>query len=380
MAMRGSETTFYRPVRNYPESLPQEAFQLQSPPNTPQKQSGGAMLLQFLYPLSGILMTIVMVTSTTLSGGSSNLLLIIIESAIIPFSIIIMFLSTYIQRRTVKQAHNVEKQGYKGYLENVKRRLNEIVKLQTLYYARLYPDPQRLLELAMQRQVLWERRPSDEDFLSTRVGLAPTTLCCQVTFQEDYKANYTPGLLQDARDLVTRYSHVDAQPLVIPLGQLGTISVTGPRQAVTALVRALLAEIVTFHAASEVRIVGYFPTYAALEWSWLKWTPHTRRLRPVQTLQPGDPEMYSMLADSIESLQIILETQIGPELEQRHKFNEEKKTPDSSQAAQRARIPHLLVILDNYTHSGPLSRVPGLEELMGGSEALGITVLCLCPT
>ncbi len=382
MAIRGPETTFYRPVRNYPVSLPQQDFPLQPPPQVPQKQGGAAALVQLLYPLSGVLMTVIMVTSFA-GTGKSNTLIIIAEVCIVPLSIAAMFLSNFIQRRAGRLAYKAEKQTYKGYLENVQRRLNELVKLQSLYYTRLYPDPQHLLELAAQRQVLWERRPVDGDFLHIRVGLAPTALCCQVTLQEDYKANYTLDLLQDARDLVTQYGHVDAQPLVIPLGQLGTVSVTGPRQAVTDLVRAMLAQIVTFRAASEVRIVGYFPAQAAPEWSWLKWAPHTRRLRPVKIQQPGDPELYSMLAEKIEDLQAIMETQLGPELEQRHKYGEERMSSGSGQeqAQLRARIPHLLIVLDNYAHSGPLTRVPGLETLMGdGAASLGITVLCLCPT
>lgn len=378
MSTRGSEKNFYRPVRNYPAPLPTEALQIQSPPQLPQRQSGAAALLQFLYPLSGVLMTIVMVTVTMSNGGRTNLLIIIAEATIIPFSVVLMFLSNYIQRRTVKQAHKAEEQTYKGYLENVERRLQEIVKQQSLYNSRLYPDPRRLPELIVQRQVLWERRPVDGDFLHTRVGLAPTALCCPITFQEEYKAHYNQELLQEARNLVTRYSHIDMQPLVIPLNQLGTLSVTGPRQAVTGLVRSMLGEILTFHAASEVRIVGYFPQFAASEWSWLKWTPHARRLRPLKT-QPGEPEVYSMLASTIEDFQVLLETQIGPELEQRHKFLEDKQANNNGQTV-RARVPHMIILLDNYTHSGPLARVPGLEELMRDAAHLGMTLLCLCPT
>lgn len=382
MSTRAPETTFYRPVRNYPAPLPQDAFQIHPPPQLPQKQGGAAALLQFLYPLSGVLMTIVMVSMTMFNGngGKPNIMLIVIEGCIIPFSIVLMFLSTFIQRRTVRQAHNAEKQTYKSYLQMIERRLREVVKLQSLFNARLYPDPQRLLGLVAERQVLWERRPTDEDFLSTRVGLAPTSLCCQIQFQEDFKTNYTQDLLQEARDLVTRYSHVDDQPLTIPLSQLGTLSITGPRPAVTGLVRALLAEVIAFHAASEVRIVGYFPEFATAEWSWLKWTPHTRRLRPVKTPEPGAPEIYAMLATTIEDLQMLLETQVGPELEQRHKFNEDKRQPGQTSAPVRTRIPHMLILLDNYAHNGPLARVAGLEELMRDGASLGMTVICLCPT
>lgn len=386
MSMRAPETTFYRPVRNYPEPLPQETFKIESPPQEPAKQGGAASMLQLLYPLSGGLMTVVMMMQMVSSNGKPNILLVIAEVVMLPLSIGVMFLSNFLMRRSSRQLYKAQKKAYRGYLENVQRRLNEIVKLQSLSNARLYPEPQLLPALAAQRQVLWERRPADGDFLSTRVGLTPTSLCCPISFQEDYKAKYPQDMLQDARDLVTRYSHVDAQPLVIPLGLLGTVSVVGPRPAVTSLVRAMLGEVITLHAPSEVRIVAYFPAQAAEEWSWLKWTPHARRLRQLKQVQPGEPEIFSMLADSIESLQVILETQIGPELEQRHKFNDEKRGKlgdgdgEVGGGSRKGRIPHLVVVLDGFSHSGPLSRVPGLEEIMRDGSRLGMTVLCLCPT
>lgn len=380
MALRGPETTFYRPVRNYPAPVPQETLQLEPPPQLPQKQSGAMALVQLLYPLGGVLMTLVMITSTGTLSGHVNPLIIAGEICIIPVSLGAMFLSNYLQRRAGKQAYTAEKQRYKGYLESIERRLREIVRLQMQHATRLHPDPQQLAKLAARRQVLWERRPGDDDFLHIRVGLAPTALACQVTLQEDFRAAYTQNLLQEARDLITSYGHIDAQPLAIALGQLATVSVTGPRQAVTGLVRTILAQLITFHAASEVRIVGYFPPQAASEWSWLKWTPHTRCLRPLKAPQPGEPERTCMLADSIEDLQVLMETQIGPELEQRHKYLADKRSLEQDQAHLRARIPHLLLVLDHYSHASPLAHVPGLETLMGEGAALGITVLCLCPS
>jgi DNA segregation ATPase FtsK/SpoIIIE, S-DNA-T family len=384
MSVQAPETTFYRPVRNYPQPLPQAEVQIDPPPQLSQKQGGAAVLLQLLYPLAGVFTTILLVVSTASSfGHGGNLWLIVLEAAIIPLSIGVMFLSTFVQRHVAKQALNAEKKAYRGYLANMKLRLSELVKLQSLSNARLYPDPALLPDLVLQRQVLWERRPADSDFLVTRVGLAPTALCSPISFQEDYRAKYTHDLLQEARNLVTRYSHVDGQPVVIPLGDLGTVSITGPRMAVTALVRAMLGEIITFHAPSEVRIIAYFPSYAASDWGWLKWTPHARRLRPVKILQAGDPELYCMLADTVEDLQMLIETQVGPELEQRHKLSEEKKSLGAGQeqiSPRKGRIPHLVIILDGFSHSGPLARVPGLEEVMRDGAHLGMTVLCLCPT
>lgn len=379
MSMSRSETTFYRPVRNYPAPLPVATLQIEAPPQLPPAQGGAAALLQLLYPLGGLVTMLAMLMTTIDRGGGSRPLLIAAEVAVMPFSIGLMFLSNFLQRRGLRQSKKAERDAYRNYLESIQRRLTEVAKLQTLYNARLYPQPARLPEIVAQRQQLWERRPADADFLSVRVGLAPTALCCPVSLREDYRSIYDPALLQEARALVTRYSHIDAQPLIIPLGALSTFSVIGPRSASCALLRAMLAEIITFHAASEVRIIGYFSPQTSAEWSWLKWTPHTRRLRPVKTLQPGDPELYCMLADTLTDLQVILETQVGPELEQRHKLNEERKG-NTQEAAPARKIPHLVILLDGFSPSSPLARVPGLEELMHEGASLGITVVCLAET
>lgn len=373
------ETTFYRSVRNYPEPLPSAAVQIETPPQMPQVQGGASALLQLLYPLSGVGMMLVMIFSTR---AELNPILLIAEVSIVPFSVGLMFLSNFLQRRGQKQKHVAERKVYQGYLESIERHLTEIAKAQMMHHERLYPEPRQLPEISAQRQVLWERRPADQDFLSVRVGLAPMALCCPISFQEHYKGGYEPDLLQEARDLVTRYSHIDAQPLVIPLGELGTVSITGPREASCGLVRSMLAQIVAFHAPGEVRILTSFPRQAAREWSWLKWLPHTRRLRPAKATQAGEPEQYCLLAETIADLQVILETQVGPELERRRKLNEEKRAGEgeeygAQESRRRRKIPHLIIVLDGYTRAGLLSRVAGLEDVMRESVHLGITVICL---
>ncbi len=379
MSISNPRTTFYRPVRNYPEPLPKETFQIESPPQVPQKASGTMALTQFLYPLTGILTTLVMVLTTTSNSHASlgsQLPQIGAELAIVPFSIGLMFLSNMIQRRGARKSLQAERASYKSYLESVQRRLAEVAKLQVQYNQRLYPEPRSLPAIVAQRQLLWERRPAARDFLHVRIGTAPMALCCEISFQEDYKANYVSDLLQAARDIVTQQSYIDAQPLTISLGSLGVLSVAGPHAESSAFVRSILAQIIAFHAPGEVRILACFPPPTSQEWDWLKWTPHTRLLRPIKKMRPTDPEPYCMLASTTDDLQRLLDTQVKPELERRQKFKKEKLA-SQSETARNQHIPHLVLLLDYFSHSGTLARVPGLEELMVSGTQVGITVICL---
>src|SRR5690348_1491915 len=52
--------TFDRPARSYPEPLPTEEIVLIAPPNVPQQQSGGgAAVAQMLFPMIGMLGSVV---------------------------------------------------------------------------------------------------------------------------------------------------------------------------------------------------------------------------------------------------------------------------------------------------------------------------------
>ncbi len=370
-----AKTTFYRPVRNYPVPLPTEAIQIDAPPSFPQKQNKWSSLMQLLYPLSGMMMMGMSMFSYIGMGHGSNPLIIIAEICIMPLSIVIMFLSTFLQQRGVRQQMKADNAAYKGYLDNMQRRLTEIAKLQTQYNTRLYPEARLLPTVVAQRQALWERRPADGDFLSVRIGVAPTLLCSPLEFKEDYKTKSDPVLLQQARDLVNHNSHIDGQPLVISLRQLGLISVVGPRTATRGLVRSMLAQIATFHAPDEARVLLYCPEDATHEWNWLKWLPHNRRLRQVKLEHKDDPEPMAMLANSYSSLQTLLDTQIQPELEQRYKMLNDRRQSSNENPAHR--FMNLIFVLDGFSPRGLLEHVPQLEDLMRNVFHLGITIICL---
>ncbi|BCL78326.1 type VII secretion protein EccC [Ktedonobacteria bacterium brp13] len=374
-----AKTTFYRPVRNYPLPLPNEQIQIEAPPQILQNQGGKlASIAQFLYPISGMLIMIIsMISYLGVEKGSPNPLIIIAEICIMPLSIGIMFLSMYFQQRTQKTQQKANNESYRGYLDGIQRRLTELGKLQIQHNAHLYPELSTLPMIVEQRQTLWERRPADEDFLSVRIGVAPIALCCSLSFKEDYKTNADPSLLQEVRDLVNRNSHLDGQPLVISLRALGSLSVVGPNPAVHPLVRGIVSQLAAFHAPDEVGILAYFPPSAAHEWSWLKWLPHTHRLRQVNLERPTDADPLCLLADTIDHLRDLFETQIKPELELRYKLLKEKKHDTHDQPM---KFKHLIFIFDNFTPAGLLAHVPELEQILRDAVQLGITVISLVNT
>ncbi len=364
-----AHSAFYRPVRSYPDPLPEEIIKIDAPPAQPNKQGGTSVWLQLLYPLSGLLLSGIFIFSTTMTAhGAVSPLLLIAEISILPLSVGIMLLANLLQRRSARQQIKAEHERYRKYLDGKERRVSEIASIQREHNARLYPNLPTLAQVITQRQMLWERRPLDADFLTVRIGLAPMPLCCPIEFQADYRVIYDSDLLQAVNTLTTQKRYLDQQPLTIALPQYGTIAIAGQPNATRALMRAILCQIMAFHAPNEVRIAAYFPASAASDWAWLKWLPHTRRLRQHQ---PGaSDEQLCMLADSVADFQQMLLTQIKPEVERRSTSGQDARSGSP-------HIPHFIVLLDGFRPDSALAQMAGLEEMLRNASRLGMTILCL---
>ncbi len=279
-----------------------------------------------------------------------------------------------IQRRVAKIQRANARSAYLKYLETQRVRLQTITKLQQQVSRTLYPDPPLLAKNVTERIHLWERSPADPDFLQVSVGHGPRPLSSPVRLSlgNDYMAQYEPELQRKAEELVAQYHHLDDEPVPISLQTIGLLSITGKNMITRALGRAILSQVVAFHSPKDVRCIVCFPASSTSEWNWLKWLPHTRRLRQVKATKPQNAQPLCLLADNVHDCLELLETQIKPELELRRKLY-----ADQNEDAARRALPHLIFVIDGFTLGGELARMPEIDELFRDAGKLGITVLCI---
>jgi len=98
----------------------------------------------------------------------------------------------------------------------------------------------------------------------------------------DPRISYVPELRKAAEKLVEEYASLKNEPIAVPLFSFGVVSVVGDYSKARKLVRATICQIAVAYAPDEVCMMAYMPTGASQEWSWLKWLPHSRLLRPIK--------------------------------------------------------------------------------------------------
>ncbi|MEZ3182888.1 FHA domain-containing protein [Streptomyces pimonensis] len=146
-----------------------------------------------------------------------------------------------------------------------------------------WPDPATLLLTALgPGPRLWERGPGHPEALVVRLGTA------------DRPAPDGSGLLP-------------VVPVTSGLREVGALGLAGPRERVTGLARAVLAQIAALHSPDclELVLIAADPSRSlaerTAEWSWLGWLPHVRpgRGQDCRLLLAHDREQAAARAEEL---------------------------------------------------------------------------------
>ena len=382
-----------RPPRIQPE-LPIEEINLPSPPdeNRISTQDIGTMFL----PLISIL-------GFALVSGSRNPLFMV------PMAIAMLLSIAFAFFRTRKEARELEekKKEYAEMLAEKRQEMSRYQNAQRIFYHHNYPDVSTIYEIASRKETsrfgsrLWERRTTDVDFGTIRLGVGtrPSTVVYRMGDSTD-PIEQTP-LMKDASKLCQDSEFVTNVPITVPLrpffkdqnenaekeqaDQEGlkpgskdiparqSIGIFGKNPTNTAdFARAIVAHFTTFHSATDTRlhIIGY--PAAKENWSWTEWLPHCnpRDIGIDDTYDPPQPEELDQLCFSSNKYKVAeFWNRLKRELDQRHLRLQESDQKDDDKGGGDVSLPLHLVVVDLL---GDLPENSPLEEV--ASETLVDTI------
>ncbi|MGH8880109.1 MAG: type VII secretion protein EccCa, partial [Stackebrandtia sp.] len=197
------------------------------------------------------------------------------------------------------------------------------------------PHPALLGDIASSPRRRWERRADDPDLLTVRCGLARVPLSRTLTLNVDTESPltlYDPVCHSSAEALVDQYKTIGTQPLTVPLGEYGHVSVIGEFADNRRLTRNLLAQLMTLVSPDDLRIAVVRHSSLDSEWTWLHHLPHV--LDDANALS-GLPE--PLLCSSTAELS----ERLGAELESRRADLRRRRSGPPGPGTT-----HLLVVVD----------------------------------
>jgi S-DNA-T family DNA segregation ATPase FtsK/SpoIIIE len=321
---------------------PQGEILLQSPPLLPKGGNAGAMQLMLFLP-----MMLGMGAMSFVYIGRGGGAMTYVFGALFVSSMIGMIIMSLARGGAAKKAQvNEERRDYQRYLGGLRQRVREIAETQRVTLAAAAPLPADLWAF-VDRGRLWERRRSDPDFGQVRLGTGPQRLATplrppQTVPLEDLDPVSSTAL----RHFIRTYSTVPDLPVAISLRSFAYVDVSGDRPLVLDAIRALLAQLVTFHSPDDLRVALCLANDRHPDWDWAKWLPHAHATPTRQDSSTDATGPARLVADNLTALAELL----GPDLGERPSF--------TRATGMGYEYRHVVVVVDGGRTYGDLAIAP----------------------
>ncbi|WP_079042468.1 type VII secretion protein EccCa, partial [Streptomyces albus] len=305
---------FRRPARRRGPEMPDGELKLQEPPTLPEVVPDSSAVWTYLPMALMSVSMMLMLMRPGMSGGRSSHFMYLAMGLMVLSSAAMMLGQMMRKASERKQRLKGERRDYLRYLTQIRRKVRNAVVDQQKALAWRHPPPGALWQLAGTTR-LWERRPQDEDFGEIRVAVGDQKLGLRLTPTATTPVEDLEPLSAHAlRSFIRAYSTVPEQPIAIYLRAWARVLFRGDEERIRSLARAIVAQLVTFHAPDDVWVALCVSDERRADWEWVKWLPHN--LHPQENDGAGPARMFVSAFNELEDL-------LGAEFMERPTFDPE---------------------------------------------------------
>ncbi|MDT8914359.1 type VII secretion protein EccCa [Amycolatopsis sp. PS_44_ISF1] len=320
---------------------------LQSPPMLPKSGSGGLMQLMMFLPM----MLGMGAMSFVYIGRDGGVMTWIFGALFITAMGGMVVMSLGRGGMAKKAQINEERRDYQRYLAGLRTRVRTIADSQRATLISQQPDPVDLWAYVETGQH-WDRRRGDRHFALVRAATGPQPLAAPLRAPQTVPLeDLDPVSSTNLKHFIRTYSTVEGLPVSLQLRSYAAVTLSGRRPEVLGQVRAVLAQLVTFHSPADLRVAFCVHPDRTHDWDWAKWLPHATA--PAQADATGPRRLVAAEAGALAGL-------LGPDLGERPAF--------TRRPATTPELPHIVLVVDG-------GGTYGEPRLLAEDGRLGITVL-----
>ena len=344
-ATTGVPTAAQREGRIEPPPMPYGELELQPPPPLYAGEGAASNVLMTAVPLLGSVGSVVFVA---MSGKSAQSYL----AAGLFLLASLGFVGVSIWRaRSGKTAQvTSNRREYLNYLRGIRETARRAGSEQRKHLTWIHPEPVALAAVAEEGTRVWERAPSDEDWLLVRYARGPQRLGLELKPPEsDTIDKLDPVSASALHRLLATHRILPDLPTAVALNSFARIEIIGSEEHARSQARALLVQAATFHAPDQLVIAVLTEPASLPQWDWVKWLPHAQSRREADAAGPR-----RLVCTDLDELVSLLPA----DLSERPRFG----------PSRTAVSPHVVVVLDNVA-------VPVGHSVITEDGVLGMTVV-----
>lgn len=190
---------------------------------------------------------------------------------------VITAISSYrAQKKKYDRQQAMRKKKYTEYIsgvtENIESKANEQLKAMTL------SDPDTCVCFDIARDIerrLWERKPTDTDFASYRIGGGQCAFCMKINIPNETLSIETDEFVAIPKKIKNKYENVKGIPVKYDSVKNPSCGIVGERRSALNLIKNIIVQAATQHSYEDFKIVTVFDREEAKDFEWIRWLPHS---------------------------------------------------------------------------------------------------------
>lgn len=334
-----------------------------APPPAPEKQEELPLILML-----GPMLTMGMTSAVSLlnvllrlSNGSTTLAnswtTLVVALAMMTTTLLWPNLTKKYKKKKAKEKEELRRNKYGDYLEE-KRKLLEAEKVTQSQILN-----ENLLELKEcydiiknRRRVLWERKITQQDFLTVRVGIGDVPLDAEINFNEDEFILEEDDVKHAAENLVHSFQIISSSPVGYSFYNKKVTAIMGIEGKIKDFIDNVLLQLITFHSYDDLKIVVFTSEANISEWEYIKKLPHCF----------SNDKSIRFFATNDEEEKLVshyLEQEFIKRVEEN---NATEKVENESE--ENTYLPYYLILTDNYLS---IRKLGISEKIMNSKENYG---------
>jgi S-DNA-T family DNA segregation ATPase FtsK/SpoIIIE len=213
-------------------------------------------------------------------------------------------LSHRFQTRSLDKRNGELTDKYLKYLSKLGGELNYKQNQNRITYGKLYPSPEKCLEICLTQERLWERSPKDELFLDVRVGIGARISPIRLNISRGstgMEPEENDEIALALRNMENEFQFLKNVPVSVKLGKFKT-GVCGRYALAANIMKAMIVQAASLHEPDEVKIAVIASDKLFAEWKWVKMLPHVWNSEHSQRYTAFNNEDTAVVCNSLNEI------------------------------------------------------------------------------
>lgn len=249
-------------------STPSKVIEIESPPSM-----GGKPEINWLSTLLPAFSTASIAVIIAAVMGSVMMLVYSLPMTVV--GLIISITNYFRQKKKYATQEVLRLNKYSEHLNSVTHEIEHYQREQIRALEAADPDTNTCLSIASNLDHrLWQRRVTDADFLSVRLGSGKVSSSVDIHFPKTSLSLEEDELASQPQRIYEKYRFVDGAPITCDINRSQVCGIVGPHSDAINLLNTILVQLSTHHCYTDLKTILIYDKADQEELSWTDHLPH----------------------------------------------------------------------------------------------------------